>query len=156
MNEWMNEWMNKRMNEQTNERTNKRHCQNPMWLMYAQTIILKRVELISNTNCHCCSTPRDHCTAKWWCFSNTMLNSSSYVNLVFISATDDVLVGHSKGVYTASSLALQHVHTLQGLQSPYLHTNDKVQRYKEVPNGICPPDQLRSGTPVHYFREHWA
>ena len=85
-----------------------------------------------------------------------ILNPSSYVNLVFISATDDVLVGHSKGVHTASSLALQHVHTLQGLQPPYLHTKDKGQKYKELSNGICPPEQLRSGTPVRYFREHWA
>jgi len=64
-----------------------------------------------------------------------MLNPSSYVDLVLVSAANDVLIGHSKRVHTASSLTLQHVHTLQRLQPPHLqythtHTHKcKINKY---------------------------
>ena len=47
---------------------------------------------------------------------------SPHIDLVLVGAADDVLVGHGQGVDTAPSLALQHMHTLQCLQLPNLHT----------------------------------
>jgi len=46
--------------------------------------------------------------------------------------------------YSPSIERCSHTHT---------HTKDGC---KELPYGICPPRPNKAGTPVRYFREHWA
>ncbi len=46
---------------------------------------------------------------------------SAHIDLVLVSATDDVLRGDSEGVHATPSLTLQDMDALQGSQIPHLH-----------------------------------
>ena len=52
-----------------------------------------------------------------------------YTYLVLVSATDDVFFGDGQGVDAASSVALQHLGTLQTLQVPDLYIHKHTVHY---------------------------